>query len=164
MKVTRETVSGILAYDKETGVFTWLGSRRGRGAPGLTAGSAPDPRNGHIHIRINGANYKAHRLAWLLHYGDWPTHEIDHINRDGSDNRILNLRLATRSQNQRNKVVRGDSGTGAKGVSFRRGRYWVRISVNGRRIWVSSHTDIDAAKRAYAEAALLHHGEFARLK
>jgi len=41
----------------------------------------------------------AHRLIWLLHYGEWPENDVDHINRDRSDNRLENLRTLTRSQN-----------------------------------------------------------------
>lgn len=57
-------------------------------------------RNGYTYISTPfGKKVLAHRLAWLLHYGDWPVGDVDHINRDRSDNRISNLRQLNRSQN-----------------------------------------------------------------
>jgi hypothetical protein len=57
-------------------------------------------KNGYTYISTPfGKKVLAHRLAWLLYYGDWPKHDVDHVNRDRSDNRINNLRQLNRSQN-----------------------------------------------------------------
>lgn len=77
------------SYDPETGVIS-MGEK--------TMGW--QNKNGYTYISTPfGKKVLAHRLAWLLYYGDWPKDDIDHINRDRSDNRISNLRQLNRSQN-----------------------------------------------------------------
>lgn len=61
---------------------------------------------GYITIKHDGVAIKAHRIAWALHYGEWPEQELDHINRDERDNRIVNLRLADRFINNQNRVFK----------------------------------------------------------
>ena len=60
--------------------------------------------------------YLAHRLVWLMFYGYWPTKEIDHIDGNRTNNRIENLREATRTENNKNASVRKDSPFGIRGV------------------------------------------------
>lgn len=88
---------------------------------------------------------------------------VDHINRDGLDNRRCNLRLASRADNNRNASVRSDSTSGYKGV----GRNWMKwkasIKYNGQDIYLGSFVDILDAARAYNKAALEYFGEFAYL-
>ena len=57
---------------------------------------------GYIRCSYEGKKVQGHRLAWFLHYGEWPEGNIDHINRVKTDNRICNLRIATLSENQFN--------------------------------------------------------------
>lgn len=66
---------------------------------GVKSGDIAGRKNhdGYIHVSVFGKTYSGHRLAWFLHYGEFPELDIDHINRDRSDNRICNLRLATRA-------------------------------------------------------------------
>lgn len=65
-----------------------------------------------------GRRQKAHRVAWAIYYGRWPHGEIDHINRDKTDNRIVNLRLCTRSENNANIQKRPKSSSSYYGVSW----------------------------------------------
>src|SRR5262249_3674854 len=90
----------VLDYDPETGVFRWRVCRGPR-ASGSMAGC---PNSDHrIYIKIDGQNYLASPLAYLWMTGTLPDdQQVDHINRDPSDNRWINLRLATHSQNQAN--------------------------------------------------------------
>ena len=99
---------------------------------------------------------KAHRAAWLLHYGEFPSEEIDHINGDKRDNRIKNLREATRAQNARNRDT--------KGVYFVKSEnaYTASIICNGNCSYLGRFKTYEEAKDAYESAALLFFGEFAR--
>lgn len=129
--ITPEKIKEALSYDPETGIFTWVGSKR-IGWNGKPAGS-PHPR-GYIHIKINDNSYKAHRLAWFFVYGEWPTNHIDHINGITGDNRIANLREATRSENLANRKLNKNNTSGIKGVHFnaRRQRWIGQVVSNGR--------------------------------
>lgn len=73
-------------------------------------------KDGYLIIKISSRQYKAHRLAWFLYYGEFPQMEIDHINRDRADNRIANLRLSTRNGNIQNRCVTPNPITGVVGV------------------------------------------------
>ena len=93
---------------------------------------------GYVLISIDGTRYPAHRLAWLYIYGQWPNGQIDHINRNPSDNRIVNLREATVAENGHNAGLRIDNTSGFKGVHRHRNllaRPWqARIKFGSRRI------------------------------
>ena len=96
-----EQLRSILAYDAETGLFTWLTERGNFVRPGRIAGTiTPD---GYLRIVINKKSYAAHRLAWAHVTGDWPNLIIDHIDRDKLNNRFSNLRLVTPKGNAANR-------------------------------------------------------------
>jgi hypothetical protein len=107
----------------------------------------------------------AHRLAWLWVHGRWPGCEIDHINSDGLDNRIQNLREATHAQNQRNQSKRSDNTSGLKGVSWhKRGKKWkAQICHMGKWHALGLYDCSEEAHKAYVAAAHRFHGEFARI-
>lgn len=73
-------------------------------------------RDGYLIIKVKGKQYKAHRIVWLLHHGDFPNGEIDHINRIRTDNRIENLREADRALQFENMEHKPNPNTGAIGV------------------------------------------------
>jgi hypothetical protein len=89
--------------------------------------------------------------------------DIDHISGDGLDNRRENLRVATRSQNMMNVGVRKNNNLGVKGVRLHQGKYEARIQINGRLKYLGRFPAIPEAAAAYAAAAQIHHGEFARV-
>lgn len=98
-----------LRYDRATGNFFWLSDRaNGKVKAGSLAGSKT--LKGYRQIRIHGKWYKCHRLVWLIETGDWPGDQIDHINRDGLDNRIENLREVSNYQNCTNRRKKSKSG------------------------------------------------------
>jgi hypothetical protein len=115
-------------------------------------------------IGIDGKHYLAHRLAWLYVHGLWPAIEVDHWDRNRKNNRMGNLREATRSENMRNVGKTVANKSGAKGVSWSQERKkWVAsIQHNKRTIALGRYETIEAAKAAYDAAALKLHGEFAR--
>ena len=124
--LTAKRLRDLLAYNPETGVFTWR-VPRGRQLAGARAGTIrPDQ---YRQIRIDGALYLEHRLAWLYVHGRWPVDEVDHRFGARGDNRIDELREATASQNQQNRAVV------STGVTWHaRSRSWqIRIEAGGRK-------------------------------
>lgn len=151
------------AFDYVSGRLIWRISTNRRIRPGREAGKSS---NGYVQVRLDGVLMSAHRVVWAICTGEWPPSgmDIDHINMNRSDNRIENLRLATRSQNKYNTVKQRDNTSGHKGVDFDRSRgLWrARISVDGRVIQIGRFASAEAAGAAYMVAARTHHGEFAR--
>ena len=100
--LTAERARELLDYDGDTGVLTWKTYRCGLAQAGFTAGTINC--FGYRKIVIDRKQYLAHRLAWLISHGDWPEHEIDHINGERDDNRLCNLRDIPRHHNQQNQT------------------------------------------------------------
>jgi hypothetical protein len=157
---SREYVASLLAYDAETGEFRWLKSRQGIRA-GKAVGSIQT--FGYRQITIDRRQYLAHRIAWLLTYGKWPDGVIDHINGDGDDNRISNLRACTQSENLQNTKIGIRNTTGIKGVSWDKSKkaWRAAVMIKGRSVWAGYHQSIDDATRAVMELRERLHGEFA---
>ena len=131
--LTQERLKELLSYDPDTGLFVRLISKGGRGV-GSIAGT---PHSlGYINMAVQGKKYLAHRLAWFYVHGEWPSSEIDHINHKKSDNRIINLRGATRKDNMRNLPKGG-------GVSWcnTKNRWIARISTDEKVKYLGSFKD-----------------------
>ncbi|EFL4461577.1 MULTISPECIES: HNH endonuclease [Enterobacteriaceae] len=158
--LTQQRLKNLLNYDPSTGIFT---RRITRG--GMYAGSVVGTlsTHGYRKIMVDKVAYAAHRLAWLYVYGNFPGGEIDHINRDRCDNRIVNLRIASRKDNARNKGVSKRNTSGAKGVSWdRQTKKWrAQISVSGKSISIGRFDKKSDAVIAYGLYAVSHFGEFA---
>lgn len=123
----------LYSYDKDTGNFTVL-VRRGSLKVGAVAGTTCR-RDGYKRITIYGKVYLQHRLAFLYVYGEFPPKEIDHIDRDRSNNKISNLRSVTPKDNMKNKSMHKNNTSGVIGVNLDSGGSWcARISHNGERI------------------------------
>lgn len=92
-------------------------------------------QSGHKYTLLSVLNNRvyAHRVIWAMTYGNWPEFVIDHINGDGSDNRIINLRKASRSQNDMNRGEQRNNTSGMRGVSFNKksGTWRARVKVKG---------------------------------
>ncbi|WP_395444039.1 HNH endonuclease signature motif containing protein [Caulobacter sp. UC70_42] len=104
----------------------------------------------------------AHRLAWLLTHGEWPEHEIDHINGDRSDNRLVNLRPATRQQNMINRRMHKSNKLGVKGVTQVKDRYRAQLWFNGEFVLNRTFATIEEASAAYQAKAQEVFGEWNR--
>lgn len=152
---TQADALSLFEYEPLSGRVLWRET-------GAEAGSLSQ---GYIRIKRGRRSYLAHRMAWLCWYGHWPS-LVDHINGDRRDNRICNLREATRSQNKANSRVSKHNQSGLKGVGFHpsSGLWRARIRVNKRLISLGLHKTAAEAHAAYAEAAKRYHGDFARTK
>lgn len=159
--LTAGRVREIFDYNSETGIFIYRINRGGSKSKGDKAGFiAP---NGYRLISINHHEYCAHRLAWLYVYGRMPAKNLDHINRLRDDNRILNLREATQSQNLANKTKQSNNTSGFKGVSWHKAaRKWVAcIKARGQYKYLGLFKTPESAHQAYCYAAYELFGEFA---
>ena len=115
----------ILNYDPDTGIFTWRNT--GRGKRRIIAGCL---RNGYITINIDKIRYQAHRLALIYVYGHCDSSDVDHINGIKNDNRIVNLRFATRSENKQNiRKIQPNNKSGYMGVDFHKSTGFWRATI-----------------------------------
>ena len=144
-----ELLRKTLHYDLETGVFTRLAKGKAK------VGS--DASGGYLKIYTQGKEYRAHRLAWFYVHGQWPKDQIDHINGNPKDNRLINLREADNALNRRNQKLRSDNVSGVVGVSFdtRSGKWDVRVA--GRCIGLFlSKSEAIAARKEHAALDNFH--------
>ena len=110
--LTAERLRHAFDYNPETGVF----KRKSRGIRSKTGSVVKRQNTSYLAIHIGGKKYSAHRLSWLYHYGTWPSNVIDHINGDGLDNRIENLRDVDSQANQKNQSLSSRNKSGVLGV------------------------------------------------
>jgi hypothetical protein len=118
---------------------------------------------GYIKVRADGKIYMAHRLIYKMFNKDFEVGTLDHINNKPADNRIENLRLATRAENNRNAVIRKDNTSGVKGVSWnaRDMRWTACIQINGKRKALGNFKDLALATEFIQLARDMVHGDFA---
>lgn len=144
LELTQERLKLVMDYNSDTGVFTWNIDRGGDIKKGEKVGWNS---LGYLYVELFGKKYGLHRLAWLYEYGELPCVEIDHINRKRDDNRIINLRLASRSENLHNTGNHNDNKSGVKGVHWdKTGKKWAaKIGVNGKQRHLGSYEDFNEA-------------------
>lgn len=153
--LTPEYVLEHLSCDAEKGLLFWR-KTCGRKKLGVSAGGLC--RNGYIYVRLDGRMYKRSRLIWFLTFGEWPKHQLDHINRIRTDDRIVNLRDVTPAQNGWNKTNRPGQ-SGVAGVCFHKetGKWRTRIQANGRIVSLGLYHTVTEAAEAYHAAKLKFH-------
>lgn len=153
-----DAIKQYLSYDPETGHFTWIKSSCLRPISGTRAGYKKT--NGYIGISLFGKHMLAHRAAWAVSYGYWPQSEIDHINRVKSDNRLCNLRLASRQENASNSPTPARNRLGVKGVGKKYNKYLARIWDGSKTKTIGRFDTAEEAKKCYDEAIRALRGEF----
>jgi len=140
MELTQDCLKSILNYNEETGVFTWIKPKKGRRK--IAGGMRKD---GYFRICINYKRYLSHRLAWLYYYGEFPKHQIDHIDQNPSNNAISNLR-DIKSQNVNFPKAKNNT-SGFTGVSYsKKDRVWVsKVQVKGHTHYLGSYNTVEEA-------------------
>jgi hypothetical protein len=146
-------------YDPDSGKFSHRVRKNNRTKAGDPAGHLE--HSGYFSIGIGNEIFQAHRLAWLYVFGEFPRGYIDHINGDRGDNRLMNLRVASRSQNGMNQRVHRDNRTGFKGVSKKRNKYCAQIKCDGRMKHIGIYSTPEEASAAYQQYAAAKWGVFA---
>lgn len=156
MMITHERLLKILWYNPETGVFTWkfvsgrkLGAEAGSKIP-----------SGYIAVQTKGKSYLAHRLAWFYVNKIWPMKEIDHINGNKLDNRIVNLREVSRRENAYNRGATKSNKLGLKGIRKRGNSFEVRIRNKEGVVHIDTFCTLSEAQTAYLKLAKEIHGLF----
>ena len=152
----KDSLSRII-YDPDTGDFTWVRCANRRVSAGQKAGCLN--YDGYVVISLGGVVYRAHRLAWHIVHGCWPSDQLDHINGNRADNRIANLREATAAQNHQNIAKRSDNKSGYPGVSYApwASAWRAEIRVSGARRRIGYFSTPELAYAAYSKAkAELH--------
>ncbi|WP_170935612.1 HNH endonuclease [Sphingopyxis indica] len=157
-----EELRQLLRYEPETGKLFWkasLSNRAPAGAEAFSIHHASD-RLTYRRGKICGHRVYAHRVIWTIVHGYWPKGDIDHINGDPSDNRLANLREATRSQNNMNTGLRRDNVSGVRGVTWcENSRRW-NARIRNRHI--GSFATREEAASAYEAVAIREYGAFVR--
>lgn len=149
-----------LRYDAGTGKLFWKKSPNRRKPVGTEAGSKT--RLGYLSVCIGGKRYMAHRRAFLLSTGAWPDQEIDHVDGDGLNNRLENLRDVSRVINRENQRRAGKNNkSGILGVYVRpnsiKSPFFSTIVVRGRVLHLGGFTSAEAAHAAYIDAKRRYH-------
>jgi len=147
---------GVLSFKEKTSDIEPDAAKRAnwnKRYAGKEAGSVAHGRGGYrfIHVWLDDSHYCAHRLIWLLMTGEVPPDELDHKDRDATNNSWLNLRLTDRNSNTRNASKRQDNTSGHSGVSWSKAhnRWKVQIQFNKRR-----HTSLHESKNEAVGAAI----------
>lgn len=166
MDLSQEDLNRLLKYEPDNGKLFWLPRLDAKAWNNRYADKEASytSKDGYQIITLFSKNYKAHRIVWSLSHGPIPKgFQIDHINRDKSDNRLCNLRLATAKDNNRNRPKSTRNTSGAKGVCWMKGRnkWRSRIIVDGKPKYLGFYDDFQQAVDAYEVAAEKYFGNFA---
>lgn len=158
---TSEELHKFFLYEAVSGKLYWRVNRGQRVKAGDEAGSQHN--KGYLAVEVEGVAYLVHRVIWCMIHGEWPEKFIDHEDLDKQNNRLHNLRQASRSGNNCNQAMRSDNTSGVKGVNWntRQGKWIARVQVNGKRIQVGCFDSLEDAEKAVQDARSKQHKEFA---
>jgi len=141
---SKEVLEKLFYYDPKTGkLYRKISRKQKAGAEAGYIHTHPDGRQ-YKTIEIQGKHYSVHRIIYHM-MNDYSLRQnqiIDHIDGDGLDNRLDNLRVCTHQQNTQNRGASKNSKTGIRGVNFdkRIQKYCARIKHNGKQIWLRNST------------------------
>lgn len=154
--ITQEKLKDILEYNSLTGEWIWLHSKK-------IAGTVQ--KNGYRYIQIEKKLYQSSRLAYLYMKGKFPDNIVDHIDGNTTNDRWINLRPATMSENQYNKIIPSHNKSGTKGVFWdKRSQRWIaRIRKENKTVYSESFRNKEDAIEARKQAEVFYHGEYRRV-
>lgn len=165
MTVSISELKSRLRYEPDTGGIFWIkGNRAGRQAFTYVS------KRGYCvsSYRHEGGctTLSAHRVAWALYHGEWPSGQIDHINGNRLDNRLANLRDVVNAENARNSAMTSRNTSGVNGVYLHKqtGKWCAQISAFGKTVGLGLFTekrDAVIARKA-AERVLGYHPNHGR--
>lgn len=164
MNISQDRLRELFDFNFELGVLLWrfrpeIPEHINRRLAGTEAGTI---HKNYRYVKVDQKKYAVHRVIWKLAYGNIPDDmQIDHIDGDGLNNKLDNLRLVTNQQNQLNRKV--NKGRKYKGVYKSRDKFKAEIMTEEGRLYIGVYGTPEDAARAYNEAAKEHHGEYARL-
>ena len=159
--MTPSMAEQLLRYNPATGQLTWR-QNNGKGSkaqPGKPAGYV---LRGYNHVYLENRAWRATHLIWQIVKRRRPIMEIDHINGIKNDDRWVNLRECTRTNNMRNQPVHKNNKLGIKGVNERCGKFQARIRVDKKLLYLGTFDTAAQAAAAYQAAAAKYFGAFAR--
>lgn len=158
--LTQERLKEVLHYNPDTGIFTWIARAAYNTHVGSQAGNHCKV-SGYIRIGIDGRSYRASRLAVLYMTGRWPRRIVDHKDRNRANNRWLNLREASYSQNNSNITARTKSGSSVPGVYWYadREKWRAIITVNRKMVSLGYYPELELAELVASEARNKVYGE-----
>lgn len=161
-ELTQERLKEVLHYDPETGVFTRRITTNGNSKANSIAGSRHN--KGYRRIMVDGKVYQSHRLAFLYMTGIMPEF-VDHKNGIRDDNRWINLRTASATENMQNRKIHKNNTSGIPGVYWhKRRRMWhAHIKVNKKNLFLGCFSDLSEAANVVNDARERYFGEFARI-
>ena len=145
--LTADQVRALLNYDPQTGDITWRVTR-GRGVRVGDLAGTLNKQNGCRYVMIDDTRHLAHRLAWLMHHGDWPQENVSAKNGNYQDLRIENLQLKSASQ-----TAHGRSATATGVTQSRHGTWRVEITRDYKRFYLGSYSTKEEAISIYKRAA-----------
>ena len=116
---------------------------------------------GYAHTTVSRRHFSMHKMIMRADR----IQLVDHINGDPLDNRKVNLRLATHTENMCNRKMDKRNKSGYRGVCWNKKdkKFKVTIQHNNCQIHLGMYSDILEAAQSYNKAAIKYHGEFARL-
>lgn len=155
--ITQADVKALFHYDPATGIVRRIARAANRTNVGDIVGCKRRRRDGktYLCVRIKYVAYLLHRIIWLYCNGEFPN-EIDHINGDGTDNRLINLRNVFMAENMKNRRLPSNSSSRYIGVSFdkRRHKWYSKITVDGKIIYLGSYINRSDAVKARDDASI----------
>lgn len=155
-----EDLKRQMRYEPDTGKLFWLVSKKG-----VTAGRQVSPRpttDGYMQCVFNGQHYYQHVLIWFYQTGEWPKDCVDHINRNRADNRWVNLREATHTENLYNSpCFSSRSKSGYKNIVETAYGWTVTTRIKRKITNFGTYKTLDEAVEVAKRVRDEHHGEFA---